>query len=92
MQVTLTVYYTDGTSGTCTFEKPPGAHPKSVLCAKAGMEVAEQQTGKTVEKIGVASVNPFSKPGEPLIIDDENLIERSVLVKDKWPSKLPYFF
>ncbi len=80
MQISLTVYYTDGTSGICTFEKPPGAHPESTGCAIEGLVVAETQTGKIVERIGTSRVNPFSKAPNSLVIDD-NLITREALIK-----------
>lgn len=47
MKLTRTVYFTDGTSGIVEFEKPPGAHPDSVLTAVTGINEAEK-TGKTV--------------------------------------------
>jgi hypothetical protein len=51
MQVTYTAYYTDGTSGTVTCEKPPGAHPDSFKALQAGIVEAER-LGKTVAKLG----------------------------------------
>ncbi|HSX25108.1 MAG TPA: hypothetical protein VLG69_04035 [Candidatus Andersenbacteria bacterium] len=75
MKVDLTVYYTDGSSGIVTIEKPPGAHPDSIATLFEGVAEAER-SGKEVSKIGRSKVNPFSAPPGPLVIDD-NLVTRA---------------
>jgi len=81
MKMTLSVYYTDGTSGMIEFEKPPGAHPDSMAAVLEGLLTAEK-TGKIVARIGREFVNPFSKPPGPLVIDDQRVITRDQLLSD----------
>ena len=78
MKVQLTVYYEDGSSGIIEIEKPPGAHPDSVMVTAEGLLAAEAN-GKRVSRIGRSKVNPFSKPGGPLVIDDQLSTRQSVL-------------
>jgi hypothetical protein len=79
MKVSLTVYYTDGSSGITEFEKPPGHHPTSLGVMAEGLLEAEKG-GKKVLKIGTSKVNPFSKPGSSLVIND-NLQTREQLLE-----------
>lgn len=51
MKIKYTVYYKDGSSGIVEIEKPPGAHPDSMMALKVGIKEAEF-TGKTVDRIG----------------------------------------
>ena len=51
MEVTYTVYFSDGSSGIVTCEKPAGAHPDSPKALLAGITNAEI-TGKFVARIG----------------------------------------
>lgn len=50
MKMSLTVYYQDGSSGIVEFEKPPGAHPESVLAINACLRAA-RFTGKEPARI-----------------------------------------
>lgn len=51
MTITYTVYFTDGTSGTVTIERPAGAHPDSNMALAAAVLEAER-TGKRVSRLG----------------------------------------
>lgn len=78
MKVKLTVYYEDGSSGIIEIDKPAGAHPDSIVTAAEGLLVAER-SGKRVTKIGRSEINPFSKLGRPLVIDDHLVTRQQVL-------------
>ncbi len=79
MKILLTVYYADGSSGITEFEKPSGHHPDSLGVMAEGILEAEK-TGRTVLKIGRSKVNPFSKPGTPLVFQD-NLSTRDQVLE-----------
>jgi hypothetical protein len=75
-------------------EKPAGAHPESIMVAAEGLLVAEY-AGKKVARIGYSKINPFSRPGGPLVINDKlmtrqellaMLKESSVPMEDKYKS------
>lgn len=74
MKLKLTTYFRDGTSGITEIENPPGANPDSIVVIAVGLLEAEK-TGKRVLKIGRTMIDPFSKPSNPVIIED-NLITR----------------
>lgn len=71
----------DGTSGTIEFEKPPGAHPDSIMALLEGLLAAER-TGRIVARIGRERVNPCSKPPNPLVIDDSSVVTRDHLMDE----------
>lgn len=52
MEVTFTVRYADKTEAIITIEKPEGAAPNSPETLYTGLCVAEEVTGKAVERIG----------------------------------------
>jgi hypothetical protein len=79
MKIGLTTYYEDGTSGITEIERPAGAHPDSIMVIAEGLLAAEKQ-GKRVARIGRSKVNPCSRPGTRLIIDD-NLVTRDEALK-----------
>ena len=88
MEVQLTVFYQDGSSGIIEFEKPGGAHPESIMVAAEGLLVAEA-TGKRVARIGWSKVNPFSNPKNgPLVIDD-NLVARQDVLEQLSKGLIP---
>lgn len=78
MKIKYIVYYKDGTSEMLEFEKPPGAMPRSLCAGLEALRIAES-SGKVVDKLGTAEVNPFSRPPDPIVID-EDLISRADLV------------
>jgi len=80
MKIKMSVYYTDGSNNVIEFEKPPGAHPDSIRAIYEGLLMAEG-TGKSVVKIGREYVNPFSKPPGKLVVNDELLITRELLME-----------
>ena len=77
MKVRYTVYWEDGSSGIIEIEKPAGSHPDSISALAEGVRAAES-CGKRVAKIGRSKINPLSKPGGPLVIDD-NLLTREYI-------------
>ena len=81
MKTSMTVYYTDGSSGVIECENSPGAHPDSMMALLEGLLTAEK-TGKTVARIGRSRVNPLSKPPRPLIIDDSSVVTRDHLMDE----------
>lgn len=78
MKVQFTTYFEDGTSGITEFEKPPGYHPSSIGVMAFGVLEAEK-TGKTVARIGISKVNPYSSPGAKLVINEDLLTREEVL-------------
>lgn len=78
MEVQYTTYFEDGTSGITKLEKPPGAHPDSLLALIEGLLVAEK-TGKKVLRIGRSKVNALSVAPNPLVIDDDLRTREQIL-------------
>jgi uncharacterized protein YbbC (DUF1343 family) len=78
MKLQLATYFDDDTSGITEIEKPPGAHPDSILVVAEGLLEAEK-FGKRVSRIGRSTVNPFSVPGLPFVLDEQLSTREDIL-------------
>ena len=73
----LTAKYTDGSTGIVEFEKPPGAHPQSVMAYRAGL-IAAERLGRTVDQMS-RSVTIKRRDMPPAIIEVDVMSREEIL-------------